>query len=89
MTDNHNKLVEEAIRLAALTNQQVDLVLAEAEALNIDLEKALEQAIIRKLRADFAERRAARPQARIINVDWLSGQIVSGEVIPFPEGSQS
>jgi hypothetical protein len=74
MTEHDRLLMAEASRLAAITIQQVDLVLAEVAALDLAREEAPEQAAF------------AKHQRQVFWIDLASGSVESypENVIPYP-----
>jgi hypothetical protein len=82
--------ISEAERLALIANEQVRLVLQEAELVEIAAREAQEEAAIRERRAkpedasEFTKRREAQ-RTETVWIDWMTGARWTAEIIPFPD----
>jgi len=82
--------ISEAERLALIANEQVQLVLQEAELVEIARLEAQEEAAIRERRAkldcasEFTKRREAE-RTETVWIDWMTGGRWTAEIIPFPD----
>ncbi len=82
--------ISEAERLALIANEQVQLVLQEAELVEIAGLEAQEEAAIRERRAkldcasEFTKRREAE-RTETVWIDWMTGGRWTAEIIPFPD----
>jgi hypothetical protein len=82
--------ISEAERLALIANEQVRLVLQEAELVEIAALEAQEGAAIRERRAkldpasEFIKRREAE-RTNTVYIDWMTGGLWEADIIPFPD----
>jgi len=85
----------EAERLALITHEQVGLVLQEAELVELAKLEAEENAAFQARPAKLGDEHDAsalvKPResqrTETVWIDWMTGQRMSGEIIPFPDRS--